>query len=643
MSLTDFFKKRREDSENLSENYEREAEEGGSSSEVPVKKPIDEKALRKANELLQEYKNGKARLEKRLRDHEEYWKMHQWQSGAGNAHLSGEDARYKVYSTPWLHTCLETRIADAMDAYPTCNFLPQAKDDEEEAKRLSKIAPVILNRCGYERTYRRSARYCLMHGAFLQGAFWDPAANNSLGAIDIKDVDAMNLFWQPGIRNIQDSANVFYTTLIDNDSLKRIYPQAEGKLGKSNRFVGKYLYDENIDTTDKSVVVDWYYKKNEGGKNVLHYCKYVNEAVLYSSENEGLTDGYYHHGKYPFVMTPLFEVQGSPFGYGLIDVCESTQLQIDLLNKAICDNAVEGSRPRYFVSGDNTINEREFDDPTKRIVRVEGRVDEEHVAKIQTADLPGIYVTHHNNLIEQLKFCTANQDVNNGSAPSGVTSYSALAALQETSGKKPRDTNRAFYDSFKEIMYFVVELMRQFYVTPQQFRIDGEKGEREYITYTNEGLMPQAQQIEGNPTAPRVPQFDVEVTVEKANPYKKMEHNEFILQLYNLGAFNPSNADQALALVDHLDFEQKDRIVETIKRNKTMADWLLQYQQVALSLAQQVDPAMAEELAMTITQADQSLAGSAPALIDPAKLIVEKEHPYGKRSRSQARESTQVN
>lgn len=607
-----------------------------------VKKPITKNEIRRATEILQEYKRGKTDLENRLRAHEEFWKQRQWKSGVGNARISGEDARYKVYSTPWLHTCIETRIADAMDAYPTCKFHPRNEDDEEEAKMLTKIVPVILSRIGYQRTYRRTSRYGLMHGAFLQGVFWDPKANGGLGAIEIKSVDAMNLFWQPGIRDIQDSANVFHTTLMDNDAIERMYPQAKNHFGKNSTLIGKYLYDEHIDTKDKSVVIDWYYKKNEGGTTVLHFCKYVNDVVLYSSENDGLTEGYYHHGQFPFEMNPLYEVEGSPFGYGLIDTCESTQLQIDLLNKAICDNATEGSRPRYLYSAANTINPEELNDPTVRLVRVEGKVDEEHLRQIETSELPGIYVSYLNNLVEQLKFCTANQDVNNGAAPSGVTSYSALSALQETSGKKPRETNRTFYDSFKRVIYFVIELIRQFYVTPQQFRIDGADGKREYITYTNAGLQPQDQMTEGVVTGKRKPQFDIEVTCEKADPYKKLSHNEFILQLYNLGAFNPKNVDQALALIDHLDFDDKEKIVETIKRNKTLTEWLVQFQQIALSLAQQTDPALADQLAQIISQTDQGITGSIGTNVDPAAIVGEKEHPYGKQSREQARASTQV-
>lgn len=600
---------------------------------------IDKNVLRRTNKILKEYKEGKRSLEQRLIAHEQFWKMRQWRSGVGDAQAP---TGYNVYSTPWLHTCLETRLADAMDAFPTAKFLPRSKEDEEEAKMLSKIAPVILRQNGYEKTYRRSAKYCLENGAFINGVFWDPQARGGLGAIKIEHVDAMNLFWQPGVKSIQDSANVFYTTLTDNDALKRLYPELERSIGKNNSLIGKYRYDDKVDTSNKSVVVDWYYRKREGTKTVLHYCKYVGETVLYSSENDGETEGYYHHGKYPFVMAPLFEIEGSPFGYGLIDICESTQLQIDLLNKAICDNATEGSRPRYFASADNTISQKQLNDPSQRIVRVEGRVDEEHLKIIDTKEISGNYITYLRDLIEQMKFCTANQDVNNGAAPAGVTSYSALSALQETSGKKPRDTNRTFYDAFSDVMYMFLELVRQFYTTPQQFRIDSPDGQREYVSYTNAGLQPVEQIAANGELVYRLPEFDIEIAVEKANPYKTLEHNEFILQLYNLGAFNPQNVDQAMALIHHMDFDGKDEVIETIQKNKTLTDLLLQYQKIALSLAQQVDPAMADQLAQTIVSADAGITAGGGGTVDPSMLSGKKEHPFGAASRAAARESTQV-
>ena len=136
--------------------------------------------------------------------------------------------------------------------------------------------------------------------------------------------------------DIQDSPNLFSLAVADNEQLKAQYPQLEGHTG-STLEVAKYIHDQSIDTSDKSVVVDWYYKKaREDGPPLLHYCKFCNGVVLYASENDpALADrGFYDHGKYPFVFDTLFVEEDSPAGFGYIDVMKDTQTAIDEMNAA---------------------------------------------------------------------------------------------------------------------------------------------------------------------------------------------------------------------------------------------------------------------------------------------------------------------
>lgn len=615
---------------------------------APMKMPIDDKAVRKATETLNKYKAGKANLEQRLIANEEFWKMRQWSSGVGGAKVENGTENYPVQSTPWLHSCVESRHADTMDSYPTCNFLPRQKDDEMEAKRLSAIVPVILAQNDFEETYSDVARYTLKQGGGCYGVFWDASAHNSLGDIGIRRVDLINLFWEPGINDIQKSSNVFLTALVDDKLLNQRYPQTENKLGGKGITTARYLYDDTVSTDGKSVVVDWYYHTEYNGKKVLHYCKYVNDIVLFASENDPrYAEGYYHHGLYPFVTQSLYPIEGTPFGYGLTDIGRDTQLQIDLLNKAIVDNATEGARPRYLQKMENTINEKELNDPTKRVVHVEGSLEETHIRPIPTSDLPGIYVTFFNNKIEELKYCTANQDANNGVAPSGVTAASALAALAETAGKNARNSNKAFHRAYKEVIYQVVELMRQFYDQPRMFRIAADAMKNEYMVYTNQGLAPQQQMLAGKDMGFRKPEFDIEITVEKANPYQKMEHNELMLQFYNLGIFSPQNAELSLSLLQNMDFDGKEELMDQVRMKGSMFQTLLQFQQLALELAKQSDPALAERIAQAIMQTDQGLTAQMGGIVGAQgkELMpnLEKEHPYVERSREQARASTQPN
>ena len=626
--------------------------------QAQMKPKIDAKVVTQASEILRKYKQGKARLEQKIIANEEFWKLRQW-----NYMNDGNDD-YK-FATAWLWSCIQSRYSDAMDSYPTCNFQPRQSDDKAEAIKLSAIVPVILEQNRYEDVYSDIVWYTLKHGGSIQGIFWDGSKHNGLGDVTVKKIDFINFFWEPGITDIQESQNIFNTELVSNNILEQRYPQCKGKLGGNTITLAKYLYDDNVDTSDKSVVVDWYYHSYVNGKKTLQYVKYVNDIVLYATENEivgpekvtvdpetgiPLTipldkplaeKGLYDHALYPFVSMALYPVEGSICGYGLTDIGRPTQMQIDLLNKAVVDNALEGARPRYFVRDDGTINLIEYADVSKKFVRVEGNIGEENIRPIDHKPLDSIYSNFLTQKIDELKYVTSNQDYNNGVAPSGITAASAIAALQETAGKNARSSNKTFHRAYRDVCYQIVELIRQFYDVPRTFRINPDGMQEQFIPYDNSGLKPQPQLTMGMDMGLRLPEFDIDITSEKANPYKKMEINELALSFYNAGFFNPQMTDQALACLNMMDFNKKDEVMQKISKNGTLAEMLLMYQQMALQFASQIDPALAEQVANQIlTQGGQPTPQDMGMQANTSKGA--SEHPYVERARSDARASTQA-
>lgn len=625
-----------------------------------MKPPIGADEVRKASEILRKYKSGKEMLEKKIIANEEFWKLRQWN------YMNDGSADFKP-ATAWLWACIQSRYSDVMDSYPTCNFKPRQQDDKMEAVKLSAIVPIILEQNRYEDTYSDVTWYTLKHGGSAQGIFWDKNKHNGLGDITIKKIDLINLFWESGITDIQASRNVFTTELVANDLLEQTYPQCKGKLGGKQITLAKYLYDDNVDTSDKSVVVDWYYHKYVNGKKTLQYVKYVNDIVLYATENdterptreevdpetgipliiptgESMAErGLYDHALYPFVTFPLYPVEGSICGYGLTDIGRDTQLQIDILSKAITDNAIDGATPRYFIKNDGSVNEDEYLDRNKKLIHVEGQIGEENIRPVDHAQLDGIYVNYLNFKIDEMKYITSNQDSNNGIAPSGVTAGSAISALQESAGKNARSSNKTFHRAYREVCYQIVELIRQFYDVPRTFRINPDGMNEVFMPFDNSGLKPQPQQTMGMDMGLRLPEFDIEVTSERANPYKKMEINELALNFYAQGFFNPQMTDQALACLNMMDFTHKEEVMRTIQRNGTMQELLLMYQQMAMQFANQIDPALGEQVAQQIL----SMSGrqSQPMLMGSGEQIDldgGEEHPFNEKARAEARASTQA-
>ena len=566
--------------------------------------PIGPEQLREALETLRRYKAGKARLERRIIENEEFWKLRHWD------HIPEQGTTGLRTKSAWLVNVILSKHADAMDACPEPACLPRAADDEAEARLLSRVLPVILAQNDFASVWSENWWKKLKAGVAFYGVFWDREKQNGLGDVAITRVDPLQLFWEPGITDLQRSRNLFHVELADNEALLERWPELEGKLKPGAAFASaRYLYDDSVDTSQKSPVIDWYYKRKEGRRTVLHYVKFVGETVLYSTENEaaakafplggrwpegpdeGRSDeatggrpmtaptGLYDHGLYPFFADVLFPEEGTPAGFGYVDLCKDAQRQIDLMNNAIVANCVAAATPRWLKRGDDGINEEEYADWTRPFVHVQGSIEESALRQITVAPLSGNYLNILASKINEIKETSGNRDVNNGGVASGITAASAIAAMQEQSGKLSRDQIQGSYRCFQNVVRCVISLIRQFYDVPRQLRITGPAGEPEYLRFDRSLLAPG----EG-------PELDIEVSAQKQNSYNRLSYNEMALQFFQLGFFRPELADQALAALEMMDFKGKEALVRRIRENETLRSRLAQTESQLQGLLDLIGP-----------------------------------------------------
>lgn len=522
--------------------------------------PINSSTVKAAYETLQRYKAGKANLEARIIENEQWWRLKHYDSDTKNTTPSA-----------WLFNSIVNKHADAMDNLPTVACLPREKGDSAGAKLLSDILPVILDENKFESTYSDCWYDKLKWGSACYGVFWNSSLSGGLGNIDIRRIDLLDLFWEPGITDIQHSKNIFHVELWDNETLRNKYPQLEDCLSSPIFDTARYVYDDAVDTSDRSLLIDWYYKKTVNNREIVHFCKFCNGKLLYSSENDEtlFERGFYDHGKYPFVIDKLYPLQGSPCGFGIIDAMKGTQREIDALGSAITKNAKMAAERRYFVRADGALNEKEFADFTRPFVHYQGSGDpNSSIMPITTPALSDVYVAILNNKVEELKETSGNRDFSQGSVSGGVTAASAIAALQEAGSKTSRDIIQGSYRAFEEICAITICLIGQFYKIPRCFRITGEGGALGFMYCDSADL---------SPLAAREPLFDLKIHAHKKSAFSRASANELALELYRLGIFNPEYAPQAKVMLGLMEFEGKDAalaaICENAKNAKGYADY----------------------------------------------------------------------
>lgn len=623
--------------------------------------PVGPERLQEWTRILARYRAGKASVERRIIQAENWWKLRNTTEEDKTADSPRTGFRSR---SGWLHNVIANKHADAMEAYPEPAVLPREPGDRQEAQTLSAILPVILEQNQFERTWSGAMWQKLKEGTGCYKVVWDKDKQGGLGDIAVERTNVLNLFWEPGVSDIQHSRYLFHTELMDRDLLEELYPQCRDKL-KGDLFAAKrYSYDDSVPTDGTCTVVEVYYHLGR----VLHYCKYVGDIVLYATENqveaptravtrEGVDGpvtaeiatgrpvaerGLYDHGKYPFVLDPLFPVEGSPCGYGYVDLCRSPQEEIDLMRSAMVKNTMAGATPRYFVRSDGGINEQELLDVNRPVVHVTGNLGEDAVRALDYNALPGNYIEMLQETVQELRETSGNTETATGSTSAGVTAASAIAALQEASGKGSRDSTRSGYRAYREIVLLCIELIRQFYDAPRRFRITGQDGQEQFVSYDNSGLRPQPQgEAYGVDLGYRVPEFDISVQAQKQTTYTAIAQNELALQFYQLGFFDPAQTDRSLMCLDMMDFRGKEELTQKIRAMGGLYDKLQMVLQYAATLAQQYGDAAAMGQLAAISGGGTGQTAAVPR--EPVTMPSQsrEENTMVTKARSQAREASQ--
>ena len=561
---------------------------------------ITDETVREAEKTLMEYRAAKAPLEARILENEQWYRLRHWNT----MRKSGRENDPEPASA-WLLNCIANKHADAMDNFPEPYVLPREEDDTADAEALSAILPVVLEQNEYEQVYSDVWWSKLKAGTGVTGVFWNPGKQGGLGDIDIRGVDILRLYWEPGVSDIQASRNLFHVESVDNDILEETWPELRGRLTGGAFQETRYLTDA-AGSRDRSVVVDWYYKRKIGGRTVVHLAKFVNGILLYASENEENTRerGFYDHGKYPFVFDAQFVEADSPAGFGFIDVCKQPQMYIDRLNQVILKSALMAARPRFFIRSDGAINEQEYADWTRDFVHYQGgSTPQESIKQIDMRPLDASLVAILNGKIEELKETSGNRDFSQGSSANGVTAASAIMALQDAGGKLARDMLKSSYRAFTRVCVLCVELIRQFYDDPRCFRILGGEAGMRYIRFDNRRISARGQKEFGLDLGGRLPVFDIKIRPQRSAPMVMSQRNELAKEFYSLGFFNSNNAEQALGCIDMMEFEGKGQLVERVRRGQTQRRELDAMREEMLKMAKILDAQNGTTLAKQMTAA----------------------------------------
>ena len=560
----------------------------------------DDEVVEKCYSLFEEFRNAYVAEWARQDHNERLYRGEHWEeSRAGRM----DDGRPEPM-TPMIQSIVENVQADLMDGFPQAVIRPESPQDNDVADVVGALISQNHDAQNFRAEYRNMAHDLLVQGWCVAESGFDPHAYNNIGMGFIRYVNCRAILFDPQVEDIQDGRAVFKIQPVTVRRLEEQYPQYEGQF-ESDVYDLSAEKDPKVRRQDTKnlLLIEYWWREFDAKEQVyrVHMVKCAGHRILEDSRR-AKPEGYYAAGTYPFVVTTMLRRKGSPLGLGFGDAFGPTQIYTDRLDQIVMMNAFMASKPKLLVQRSSGFDVNDLQDWAKEVHEGDNIAG---VSWESVPPLPAYILSYGQQLRQMARDESGANDFSRGNTASGVTAASAIAALQEASGKRSRMINRQLHESYKESVRMEIEFEREFNILPREVLVmrGGEQ-----VPMTFEAAM-MSRLSETGVTVPI--EFFVSIKVEQERRFQTQTQNELILQLLQMGILNPQQA------VENMVFDGRDQIL------KQMADAQAEAkaQQEAMAEAQagmeQGGPSPEEQAAMEAqAQAEQQMK----SLPDPAAL-----------------------
>ena len=513
----------------------------------PTKAEETEELYSLFNEFYEAYRPEWARLEKC----EKMYRGEHWYD------VPEGDRNEPRPVTPVLQSTIENVRADLVD------YMPEAiiSSDEPQYDALAEVFTHIIHenhlRCAYDEEYMKMTHDLLVGGYGVQQTGFDPDANGGVGGAFLCHVDSRSVMFDPLCSDLQDGRAVFKFTHHTREWFEQHYPEKADEL-REDGFMTSLPREELLAPRwDQSILLIecWrrVYDPTRDRYNV-HMVKLAGGLMLEDSRDIR-PNGYFAHGEYPFVITKLFERKGSCLGYGFVDMFETSQRNSDKLDQIVMKNALLASHNKLLITGASGFDPADLRDWSKEVHQGDNL---NGVSWFSTAPLPAYMLSYIADMRNSIKEESGANEFARGMTHAGVTSGTAIAALQEASSKRSRMAARNIHASFRRAVCQEIEIEREFTLRERCEKsvadIAGEMG-------GDGGALVRLSAVEkalaslGNMPA----EFHVTVKVVKENAFSVMNNNETVFRLVSAGMITPDVGLQLLI------FDGKDQAVQLMK------------------------------------------------------------------------------
>ena len=463
-----------------------------------------------------------------------------------------EDVNEPRPVTPVIHASIENVRADLDEYVPEAVITADSAEYAELAETLTRVIKENHLNCAYDEEYRALTHDLLVGGYCVQEIGYDPEAAGGMGSAFVRHVDVSSVLFDPLVSDIDEGRAVFKFARRTREWFRQHYPEHAEELSDDGLYMdtdGDGLLTPRIDKT--IMLIECWLREYDPKKRrySVHTVRMAGGRILEDSRKD-YPDGVYRHGKYPFVVTALFPRKGSALGWGFVDMFETSQRYSDKLDQIVMKNALLASHNKLLVTGASGFDIDDLRDWSKEVHKGDNL---NGVTWFQTAPLPAYLISYIADMRTSIKEESGANEWSRGLTNYGVTSGTAISALQEKSSKRARMAAKSLHTAFRRAVEQELELEREFAL--------GLRAIKTYIDRADpEGAMRADAAAREIMNAEEMPiSIRVTVKVQKETGFSAIAHNDTVFRLVETGMITP---DVGLELIVFEGKEQAKALME---------------------------------------------------------------------------------
>ncbi|MBO4563020.1 MAG: hypothetical protein J5772_05360, partial [Clostridia bacterium] len=457
--------------------------------------------------------------------------------------------------TPVIHSAIENVRADLDEYMPEAVITADSNAYTQLAETLTRVIREDHLNCGYDEEYRLLTHDLLVCGYGVQEIGYDPAAAGGMGSAFIRHVDVGSVLFDPLVTDIDDGRAVFKFTRRTREWFREHYPDRAEELSDDGLYMDTDGDGFIAPRYDRSIMLIECWQRSYDAKKdkySVHMLRLAGGCVLEDSRKD-FPEGVYRHGRYPFVVTPLFPRKGSALGYGFVDMFETSQRYSDKLDQIVMKNALLASHNKLLVTGASGFDPDDLRDWSKDVHRGDNI---NGVTWFQTAPLPAYLIQYIAGMRDSIKEESGANEWSRGMTNYGVTSGTAISALQEKSSKRARMAAKSLHAAFRRAVEQELELEREFALGLRCIKTYIDRSDPEGAAKADRAAR-EIMNMEDMPISIRVT-----VKVQKESGFSAIAHNDTVFRLVETGMITP---EVGLELIVFEGKEQAKSLMENDK------------------------------------------------------------------------------